>query len=207
MPFQSLPISEFLRDLASRTPAPGGGAAACVTGSVGAALASMVVAYSLGKKSLEGSRADLEDAARSLELSRAEFLDLADEDARAYAVLNGLLRLPEDDARRRAELPAAAWRSAEVPLRAIRSSLDMLRLLERLAPITNVHLHSDLGIAAVLAESAAASSRWNVLVNADLLARACPDRANPLTEADDLLAEVRRLRASVEALCGAVPPG
>ena len=47
--FAELPVRQFLSDLASSAPTPGGGTAAAVAGAMGAALAEMVGALLSGK--------------------------------------------------------------------------------------------------------------------------------------------------------------
>lgn len=169
MTLASLTLNDFLTQTAAKTPTPGGGAIACATGSMAAALAGMVVSYSLGKKTLAAHQADLEHAARTLENARNLFLTLAEEDAQAYGLVNELMKLPEQDARRQAEWPEAVRASIQVPMAAIAAAADLLRLCETLVPITNKHLHSDLGIATELALAAGRASLWNVRVNLSLL--------------------------------------
>ena len=47
------PLQQFLDELASSAPTPGGGGAAAVIGATGAALLSMVANLTIGKKGLE----------------------------------------------------------------------------------------------------------------------------------------------------------
>lgn len=197
---QNLPLGELLDQLAAKTPAPGGGAAACAAGALAASLGHMVVAYSIGKKSLAAHQEELDRASRMLQRARAVFLDLADEDARAYALVNELMRLPEADPRRTRLWPEAVRTSTQIPLAAIAASADLLRLCETLAPITNPMLRSDLGIAAVLAHAAAVASRWNVLANASTLPEG--ERLAPLAQADAILQRAADLRERVERACG-----
>lgn len=193
-------FDSLLSSIAAKTPSPGGGAVACASGALAAALANMVVAYSLGKKNLAAHQQDLDSASAALTRLRSMLVELGDEDAQAYALVNELQKLPENDPRRRAELPAAIQASIQIPMAAIAACDDLLRLCERLAPITNTYLHSDLAIAAVLAESSARASRWNVLVNVALL----PDpaaRERTLAEADRSLADAAKRRDSIERAC------
>lgn len=196
----ALRFDELLAQIASKTPAPGGGAVASATGALAAALAQMVVAFSIGKKALAAHQADHERAVRTLTNARVLLLRLADEDAQAYALVNELSRLPEADARRAAELPGATRASIQVPLATIAACADLLRLCESLAPITNPHLHSDLAIAAVLAEGAARASRWNVTVNVLGLAVG-RERTAILEQADAAVEDAARRRAAVERAC------
>ena len=195
-----LTFGDLLAQVAAKTPAPGGGAVASAVGALGAALGSMVVAYSLGKKALAAHQPALEGAARSLERARAVMIELAQEDAAAYEKYSELSRLPETDPRRATELPAVAALCLAAPQAAAATACDLLRLLEELAPVTNRHLRSDLAIAAVLAEAAARSAWWNVLVNLPNL----PDGAQRDRIAADvqgMLEEAGQRRGRIERAC------
>lgn len=197
--FARQPLSDFLQSIASKTPTPGGGAVASTVGALAAALAQMVVAYSVGKKNLAQHEPTLQSSLKTLERARAVLLQLADEDAAAYGTVNELSKLPETDPRR-AVLPAAIAASVQVPLAVIAAAVDLLRHFQQLTPITNKQLKSDLAIAAVLADAAARASRWNVHVNVAFL----PDPATrdaSTQAAEGLLAESKRLCAAVEAAC------
>ena len=186
----------LLDAIAAKSPAPGGGAVACATGALGAALARMVVSYSLGKKNLAEHQPALERAAHTLDNARAVLVELADEDAAAYEAVNTLTKLPETDPTRTRDLPAAAERSVQVPLAALAACVNVLRLVESLGPISNRHLRSDLAIAGLLAEAAARSAEWNVRVNVPLL-------VNPARR-EAVAAECRTLLADAAARCRAV---
>lgn len=158
-------FGELLTLIAAKSPTPGGGAVAGSVGAIAASLAHMVVAYSLGKKNLAQHQPALEAASRQLQRMREMYVQLAEEDAAAYGLVNELQKLPETDARRMAELPGAQRAAVDVPLAAMALSVELLRLCETLQPITNVYLKSDLGIATVLAEATNRSSAWNVHIN------------------------------------------
>lgn len=196
----TLTLHDLLQQTAAKTPTPGGGAIAATVGALAAALAQMVVSYSVGKKSLAPHEPALQDAVRFLENARALALRLADEDAQAYAVLNDLWKLPEDDPRRLKQMPAALHEAAQVPLALMASGVDLLRRFESLAPITNRQLRSDLGIAAILADATVRSSAWNVRINAASIADPA-ERAVLLKQCDDLIAASGKRCAAVETAC------
>lgn len=200
MSFASLPLSTFLAHTAAKQPTPGGGAVAGLTGALAAALAHMVVNYSLNKKNLAQHQPLLEDAAKRLERARAMLLELADEDAAAYGLVNELTKLPESDPRRIEQLPAALRASVDVPLSVAACATDLLRLMRDLAGKSNAYLRSDLAIAAVLAEATARSAAWNVNINVPQLPVAA-DREKVTQQTRELVAHAQHLAAEIEKAC------
>lgn len=200
--FSQHTIQAFLAELASKSPAPGGGAAAPVCAAVASALANMVVAYSVGRKSLAEHQATHEAARDELFAAAKRFLALAERDATAYARLNELQRLDKADPRR-ADLPEALRQAVDAPLGVIRLCVEVLELGERLAPVSNPWLLSDMGIAAVLLEACARASRWNVEVNAKAMIDEGLPGSDAVREADDLLARAAALLPRVERACRA----
>ncbi|MDX9911820.1 MAG: cyclodeaminase/cyclohydrolase family protein [Phycisphaerales bacterium] len=196
--FSDLSLPAYLDRLADKSPVPGGGSVAGVVGASGAALAAMVLRYSIGKKSLLEHDPALRDALARVERARALFLALADEDARAYEPLNAAFRLPEPE--RAAAIARAAALAILPPRHTLAAASDALRLLESLPSITNKQLHSDLAIAAVLLDSAARSSRWNIAVNLPLLSEAAA-RESIERESNELLASCARRCAMIESAC------
>ncbi len=194
------PFSALLDSIAAKTPTPGGGAVTAAVGAISAALASMVVAYTTGKKNYEAHEPELQRAMQTLSRARALMLELAAEDESAYADLNALLKLPESDPKRIAEMPIVTRAAIQAPLAVIGASIDLLRLFHRLSSITNPRLKSDLAIAAVLIESVARASQWNVAINLPLLT-AETDRLDVESVSQTMLAEGRRLLPLIEAAC------
>ncbi|MFG0274535.1 MAG: cyclodeaminase/cyclohydrolase family protein [Phycisphaerales bacterium] len=198
------PFTELLDAVASKAPAPGGGFVASAVGALGAALGRMVLAYSLGKKSLAEHEGHNAGADRRLAHTRDLLLRLATEDAAAYELVNELQRLPEDDARRRADLPGAAMAATQIPLAAAAACTDLLRICESLVPTTNRWLRSDLAIASVLAEAAARACRWNVAINLPLLddlGVGEPVRERLLPDLDASLVDARQRLIRIEDAC------
>lgn len=193
-------FAELLTRIADKTPAPGGGAVAPAGAALGLALAQMVLAYSLGKKSLATHQADLESASRTLDRARTMLLSLADDDALAYERLNALQKLPEGDPRRQSELPAAIDACVQTPLACAATLEQCMTLLATLVSKTNRHLRSDLAIAAILADAALRASAWNVRINAALLPQG-PARSGIESTLARLEASSARARAAVESGC------
>lgn len=159
-------ITEFLESLAEKQPSPGGGAAAGVTGAIAAALGEMVVAYSIGKKTLAAHSDRLEEARRLLSEAREAFVRLADEDAEAYGRLSAAMKMDANAPGRAGAVRSAIEDALGPPMRAAALMVDVLECLEGLIGRSNERLASDLAIAAVLGEASVRSAAWNVHVNA-----------------------------------------
>jgi len=196
----SLTIDDFLARLGSKEPVPGGGAAAAVTGAIGAALAQMVVTYSIGRKNLP-AQAELIAIEAELRGLRDDLTAGADADARAYAGLSALWKLPKDDPQRTRNWPGALASALGAPSSVMACGLRLLTLCEKLAPIGNTNLLSDLAGAAALAEACVLAAGQNVRVNAALLDdKAAAEEVLTKLERDRLRAS--ELRAAVERACG-----
>jgi formiminotetrahydrofolate cyclodeaminase len=192
------PIAALLGRIAAKEPTPGGGAVASWTGAMGAALGSMVVAYSIGRRAEHDE--ELSRAARVLENARAMLLELAEEDAAAYADLSAALKLKKDDPSRDDRLAPATDRAIEVPSLVAGTCLNVLRTLERTASICNPYLRSDLGTAAASMESAVRGAAWMVRANMPLV-RDASRRAALGEEAGTWVERAGSMRSGIDALC------
>lgn len=193
-------LAAYLDLVAAKTPAPGGGAVASAAGAFAAAIAQMVVAYSVGKKSLAEHEDALRSALSRLDRARALLLALAEEDALAYRLVSDLMRLEPDDPERADRWNAAVAAAIRVPQSVLATAGDLLRLFESLTEITNPRLASDLGVAAVMGEATARAAAWNVGVNLSLLDDA-EERERLESETRVAVEGVRIRAASVEEAC------
>lgn len=199
MNLTALPFGELLDRIGEKSPTPGGGAVAAAVGTLAAALGRMVVSYSEGKKDLAEHEPALRDAAATLERARWMLLELAAEDMAAYDALNAAMKMPKDAPGRAERIAALALDALRPPMAMLAACVELLRLFDSLTTRSNRHLRSDLAIAAVLAESAARASSWNVSVNTPLLAAAGEHEARMremLAHASVLLARIERACAS-----------
>ncbi len=169
MSLLNLTLADFFASVAAKTPTPGGGAVACTAGALAAAQAGMVVSYSLGRKDLAAHQGTLEEARHALTKARDVLMQLAEEDAAAYGLLNELQKLPPNDARRSAEYGAAVAACVAVPLASVATCEELARRCAGLIGITNKHLKSDLAVAAILLQAAAEAGACNVRINLPLM--------------------------------------
>jgi formiminotetrahydrofolate cyclodeaminase len=164
-----LSIRELTTRLASSDPVPGGGSAAALAGAVGASLVSMVVELSVGRPDAAAHEATLSEAGVAATQRRDALLELADEDAVAYASVMQARRLPKEteadrEARARA-LRTAMVEAVRVPLRIAEIAADVLELAQTVATIGNRNAVSDAGVAAQLAAASVRGALLNVRIN------------------------------------------
>ena len=96
-------IGTWTDTLASKAPVPGGGGASALGGALGAALGQMVANLTVGKKRYADVEEEMQQSLTVLAGLQAEFLHLADEDARVFAPLAQAYGMPGDTPEQKAE--------------------------------------------------------------------------------------------------------
>lgn len=162
-------VAGFLEALASKSPTPGGGAAAALTLAQAASLGSMVIAYTQGKAKWAAHAALHEHAATFLGQVRLEALALADRDASAYRALNALWGIPREQRAGDPRWKPALDEAIAAPSAIADLACATIVLLERLEGRTSTLLASDLRIARLFADAALEAALANVEVNVPML--------------------------------------
>ncbi len=198
--FAEMTLKDFLRELSSESPTPGGGSASGLAGALSASLICMVCSLTAGKAGLAEGEATAKEALISAGMLRERFTRLMDEDARAFDAVIAAYRLPkatdEEKAARTRAVQEALAHAADVPLDCARHAVAALELCQRLVAVANPHAISDVGVGALLAETAAKGALLNVDTNAKLI------KDEKL--ATDLRREAAVLRERSGALCDLV---
>lgn len=167
------PLGQFLDELASSAPTPGGGGAAAVMGATGAALLSMVANLTIGKKGLEDVEAEMRTILLESERLRAEMSAMVADDVEAFNRLMASYKLPketdEQKAERSAAIQSALKGATEAPLACARAAAAVVRLSRRTAEIGNKNVISDAGVGVLAAQASLRSAALNVYINAPSL--------------------------------------
>jgi len=162
-------VSNFLDELASSSPTPGGGSVAALAGALGAALISMVGNLTVGKKKYEDVEKDIKKIISSSEKLRYELSQLTEEDVKAFNNFMATYKMPketEDEKKIRAEkIQEALIKAARVPLKTAYKCLDIMILSQEIAEKGNINVISDAGVAVLMSEAALESAILNVKIN------------------------------------------
>jgi formiminotetrahydrofolate cyclodeaminase len=174
-PYMTATVADFLDDLAARTPAPGGGAAASVTCAMAAGLVEMAASFA--------SATGLERVRERAHELREEVSSLAYADGRAYAVVLEALRM-EPGAERTTRLDSAVAGAIACPMDMLRIAAEVATLAADMAETGNRNLEGDALAGALLAEAAARSAATLAQLNISMLSRhalsgAALDRVRP----------------------------
>ncbi len=95
MKFEEMTIEAFTKELASDSPAPGGGSVAALCGTLAAGLGVMVAALTVGREKYKDSWEKMEEALKAGEKLRTEFIKLMNEDTESFNIFMKALKMPK----------------------------------------------------------------------------------------------------------------
>jgi glutamate formiminotransferase/formiminotetrahydrofolate cyclodeaminase len=161
--------SEFLDQLASAEPAPGGGSASAFTAAEGAALVAMVGRLTVGKKKYASVEKEMWAMIEKSEDLRQQLTRAVQEDAHAFEKVMAAMKLPKEtpdqELARKDAIQKASLEAAKVPLMTARSALEVLGLSIQAASLGNANAISDAATASALAHAAIVGAGGNVRIN------------------------------------------
>jgi glutamate formiminotransferase/formiminotetrahydrofolate cyclodeaminase len=198
----SMTLRDFVDELSSESPAPGGGSVAALAASMAAALAGMVAVLSHTKKGFEAKQPDLARiAGRAQELKDA-MLAAVDADTAAFDRFLDAMRLPksspDEQAARDAAMADATVGAAEVPLGVLETCPEIIDLCRDIARIGLQASLSDAGVGAQMGRAAAAGAYQNVCINLAGLGASDPRKAALIARADAAWEKSRELHEAAE---------
>lgn len=194
-------VRGFADELASDSPAPGGGSVSALAGALGAGLAAMVASLSHPRKGYEAHQARLELIGGRAHALKDRLLAAVDADTAAFDALLAAMRLPqatdEDKARRDSAMRDATVRAIEVPLAALEAAPEVAALCLEVGRIGLPASLSDAGTGVQMARACGAGAYQNVCINS----RDLSDRATAaalLARADAAWDRLRAVHAEGE---------
>ncbi|HEY3314007.1 MAG TPA: glutamate formimidoyltransferase [Bacillota bacterium] len=192
-------LDRFVEDVASSSPAPGGGAVSATAGLLGSALFAMVARLTLTGRKYEAAHPAMRELAAHGVERMAAFPRLMAEDTEAYEVVAAAYKLPKDTdeekAQRSVAIQAGLKGAVAAPLKTCRlcaeALADAIPLLEK----GNPNAVTDVGVGIMLYETGFKGARLNVDINLGTIGDAA--------FVERTRSEVATLQARVDELVGA----
>ncbi|WP_343348995.1 cyclodeaminase/cyclohydrolase family protein [Terrisporobacter petrolearius] len=197
---QDLTVKDFIDELGSNSPAPGGGSVSALSASLASTLVTMVLNLTIGKKEyMEYEDFIKDEIVKSLnhgENYKKEFLDLMEKDTSAFLSLMDAFKMPKNTEKeiqiRKEKIQKGNNEALEIPFEVSQKAYKLYNYIDIAAEYGNKNALSDTGVAALLVEAAVEGALLNVKIN--ILGLKDEDRKKELTEKCEIILEKSRKR-------------
>lgn len=189
--------TDFLEQLSSSAPIPGGGGASAAVGAFASALGLMVTNLTVGKKKYADVEEEILEIREKLEQKKLDLIRMVDEDAEAFEPLAKAYRMPKETEEEQAEkekvMEAALKNAAEAPLHIMETIVDTMEMIRVLGKKGSRLAVSDAGVAILFAQAALEGASLNIFINTKMMKD--QEEAERLNcRADQLIATGKELR-------------
>ena len=195
-----LSLQDFMEEIASESPAPGGGSVSAYMGSMGVALTTMVANLSSHKRGWDERWEEFSEWADMAKLVQEKLLRLVDEDTRAFNSIMEAFGLPknsdeEKEARQKA-IEKATLYAIEIPFEVMVTAFGAFEIAETMVLTGNPNSVTDAGVGA-LAMLACVEGAWlNVKINSTDL-KNHPRVQRIVEEGKELVKESAKMRSRI----------
>ena len=162
-------ISDFVDELSSNSPAPGGGSVSALAGSLAAGLSAMVANLTIGKKGFENLKPEMNRLAIESQNLKTKLVKYIDDDTNSF---NGVIEAMRMGKKTGAEIKIRHLAIQEATKIATYSPLSILEACADVMPLAQLAVNkgsrnsiSDAGVAAEMAHAGAQGGAMNVLIN------------------------------------------
>lgn len=170
---RELTVDNFIKELGSNSPAPGGGSVAALSASLASALNSMVFNLTIGKKAYNELEEDkkncIKDSLNKTNNLGQEFLNIMEEDTTVFLMVMDAFKLPKETEEekniRREKIDEAYKLALDVPFKLSKKAFELYENIEVAVNYGNINAISDAGVAALLIQTAIESAILNVKIN------------------------------------------
>lgn len=170
---QDLSLKDFIEELGSNSPAPGGGSVSALSASLASTLVTMVFNLTIGKKEyIEYEDLIKNEIIRSLdyaEYHKNNFLDLMEQDTSAFLSLMDAYKMPKNSEEeiqiRKEKIQQGNKQALEIPLEVAQKAYKLYNYIDIAVEYGNKNALSDTGVAALLVEIAIEGALLNVKIN------------------------------------------
>jgi methenyltetrahydrofolate cyclohydrolase len=202
MKLVDLKIEEFINEVDSNKPAPGGGSVSALVSVLGISLARMVGHLTIGKKKYEALDFEIKENFVKIHdmmiTMKNELTLLIDRDTYAFNQIMEAYKLPKSNEHeihhRKQKIEEATLYAIDIPIQVARLSVSILQQLEYILTYGNKNTTSDLGCAILFVSAGAEGAILNVKINLSGLEN--EDIKNAYQkETYNLLKEIQRYRS------------
>ena len=162
-------VQKFIDELASDSPAPGGGSVAGLSGALAAGLLAMVCRLTIGKKKYASANGLMTKTLAAVETHREVPTRLVDDDTDAFKQVMAAFKLPRDSqdqkTQRSRAIQVAFKNAADIPFTVSQHCIEVLKLIDDVAGKANANALSDLGVAAEACVTGLRGAVMNVMIN------------------------------------------
>ncbi|MBC8311247.1 MAG: glutamate formimidoyltransferase [Candidatus Marinimicrobia bacterium] len=162
-------IADFVDELSSNSPAPGGGSVSALAGSLAAGLSAMVANLTVTKKGFEDSKDEMNSLAIEGQQLKDKLIKFIDDDTNSFNGVIDAMRMAkntDDEIRiRNLAIQEATKIATYSPLSILEACVAVMPLAKLAAIKGNPNSISDAGVAAEMAHAGAQGGAMNVLIN------------------------------------------
>jgi len=166
-------VRQFINELGSSSPVPGGGSVSALGAALASALGSMVFNLTVDKKVYnEYGEKEKTIVRNNLEIclkNQEKFLELMNKDKEAFLFLMSTFKLPKetsDDKKIRSEKIQVGYQGAlEIPLIVAEESFKLYDCIDIAAKLGNKNVISDAGVSVLMLQASIESAILNVKIN------------------------------------------
>ena len=162
-------IENYLEELSSNSPTPGGGNVAALCGVLASSLGAMVCNLTIGKKKYAGVESEMVGIKNKLSLLKQNFRMLAQKDNEAFDKVMLAFKMPKETDEQKVDrakaIEDATIEAAMVPAEVVATGLEILPLLETVIEKGNQNSLSDAGVAVSLTKTAVEGAFLNIAIN------------------------------------------
>ena len=171
--FQNKSMADFVQELSSASPTPGGGGSSAVVAAFATALGMMVTNLTIGKKKYAEYEEKVIEVKEKLSILQIKLFSLAEEDEKAFLPLAQAYRMPavteEEKEKKKRVMEEALYEASIVPLAIMESIMETIELLSVLKEKGTKIAISDVGVGITFACAAMEGASLNVFINTKMM--------------------------------------
>ncbi len=158
-------MKQFLENLSSKEPVPGGGGASALIGAISSALCSMVANLTTGKKKYAQYQNRIDELLPILEQLRTDLLLDIQKDADAFYPLSQAYSLDKNTPDYDKIMEEALLTASNAPMKIVEDVSRLIPILEELEQIGSRLAVSDVAVAAAACSAALKGAVMNIYIN------------------------------------------